>query len=138
LYPQRDLDVNLLQHMIYHGKVLYTMDQVLPAVPDSLKIGYTAQQQEWANYFEPDIWAWFLQENLLYEADYNRIQKYLGEAPFTPELGERNESAPKLGAFIGWKIVRAYMARNKEKPLLDLLATDAQEILDESRYRGGR
>ncbi|MBK1440145.1 hypothetical protein JHJ32_09125 [Parapedobacter sp. ISTM3] len=74
----------------------------MPDVADSLKIGYTGQQWAWANRFERDIWAWFLQENLLYEADYNRIQKYLGEAPFTPELGEQNESAPKLGVFIGW------------------------------------
>lgn len=139
LLPQDDLDVSLLQHMIYQGKVLYIMDQALPDVADSLKIGYTAQQLEWANYFERDIWGWFLQENLLYESDYNRIQKYLGEAPFTPELGERNESAPKLGAFIGWKIVRAYMNRYKEKPPSDLLtAGNAQEILNESRYRGGR
>ncbi|WP_370584488.1 gliding motility lipoprotein GldB [Parapedobacter sp. ISTM3] len=102
LYPQDELDVTLLQHMVYQGKVLYVMERVMPDVADSLKIGYTGQQWAWANRFERDIWAWFLQENLLYEADYNRIQKYLGEAPFTPELGEQNESAPKLGVFIGW------------------------------------
>jgi len=139
LLPQTDLDVTLLQHMIYHGKVLYAMDQVLPGVPDSLKIGYTAKQLEWANRYESDIWAWFLQENLLYESDYNRIQKYLGEAPFTAELGERNESAPKLGAFIGWKLVTAYMDRNSDVTLSELLGnTDAQYLLNESRYRGGK
>ncbi len=139
LLPQNDLDVNLLQHMVYQGKILYMMDQVLPDVADSLKIGYTGQQQEWAAHYERDIWAWFLQEELLYDADYYRIQKYLGEAPFTPELGEGNESAPKLGVFIGWKIVRNYMDRHPEVSLPALLANkDAQQILDESRYRGGR
>src|SRR5690606_18920677 len=97
------------------------------------------EQWEWANHFERDIWAWLLQENLLYEADYNRIQKYLGEAPFTPELGEQNDSAPKLGVFIGWKIVRAYMERNPDISLSGLLEiNDAQKILDGSRYRGGQ
>ena len=140
LFPQSDLDVNLLQHMVYQGKVLYAMDLLLPTVADSLKIGYTTQQEEWANYFESDIWGWFLQENLLYESDYNRIQKYLGEAPFTPELGEQNESAPKLGVFIGWKIVREYMDRNPEVTLSQLLFEhrDAQQLLNESRYRGGK
>lgn len=138
LYPQDALDVSLLQHMVYQGKVLYVMEQVMPDVADSLKIGYTTDQWAWANHFERDIWAWFLQENLLYESDYNRIQKYLGEAPFTPELGEQNESAPKLGVFIGWKMVRAYMERHPEVGLSELLGTkDAQKILDESRYRGG-
>ncbi|SKB29577.1 gliding motility-associated lipoprotein GldB [Parapedobacter luteus] len=137
LYPQDELDVTLLQHMVYQGKVLYMMERVMPDVADSLKIGYTSQQWAWANRFERDIWAWFLQENLLYEADYNRIQKYLGEAPFTPELGEQNESAPKLGVFIGWQMVRKYMDRYPETALMELLRiTDAQTILDGSKYRG--
>lgn len=137
LYPQNELDVSLLQHMVYHGKVLYVMDQVMPDVADSLKIGYTDAQWAWANRFERDVWAWFLQENLLFESDYNRIQKYLGEAPFTPELGEHNESAPKLGLFIGWRIVQRYMERHPETTLKDLLAiSDAQVILEGSRYRG--
>ncbi|MGV3764158.1 gliding motility lipoprotein GldB [Parapedobacter sp.] len=138
LYPQDALDVSLLQHMVYQGKVMYVMEQAMPTVADSLMIGYTTDQWTWANHFERDIWAWFLQEDLLYEADYNRIQKYLGEAPFTPELGEQNESAPKLGVFMGWKIVRAYMERNPGTDLADLLGMkDAQRLLDESRYRGG-
>ncbi|WP_353125136.1 gliding motility lipoprotein GldB [Parapedobacter pyrenivorans] len=137
LYPQDELDVTLLQHMVYHGKVLYLMDQVMPEVADSLKIGYTESQWEWANHFERDIWAWFLQENLLFESDYNRIQKYLSEAPFTPELGEQNESAPKLGVFIGWNIVRQYMDRYRETTPKELLEIkDAQVILDGARYRG--
>lgn len=137
LYPQDQLDVSLLQHMVYHGKVLYVMDRVMPGIADSLKMGYTDQQWEWANRFEHDIWAWFLQENLLYESDYNRIQKYLSEAPFTPELGEQNESAPKLGVFIGWNIVRRYMERHSETTLKELLEIkDAQMVLDGSRYRG--
>lgn len=137
LYPQDELDATLLQHMVYHGKILYVMDQVMPDVTDSLKIGYTGPQWTWADRFERDVWAWFLQENLLYEADYNRIQKYLGEAPFTPELGENNESAPKLGQFIGWQIVQRYMQRHAAVSLPELLAiTDAQVILDGAKYRG--
>ncbi|WP_353196934.1 gliding motility lipoprotein GldB [Parapedobacter defluvii] len=137
LYPQNDLDVTLLQHMVYQGKILYVMDRVMPDVADTLKIGYTREQWEWAERYESDIWAWFLQENLLYEADYNRIQKYLGEAPFTPELGENNESAPKLGVFIGWKMVQKYMDRHPETTLADLLRIEeAQTVLDGARYRG--
>ncbi len=137
LYPQDELDVSLLQHMVYHGKLLHVMDKVMPSVADSLKIGYTKAQWEWANHFERDVWAWLLQEELLYETDYNRIQKYLGEAPFTPELGEQNESAPKLGVFIGWKIVRKYMDRHPETTLEELLQLqEAQLLLDKAGYRG--
>ena len=56
----------------------------------------------------------FLEENLLYESDYPKIQKYLNPAPFTPGLGEKNESAPKLAVWTGWQIVRQYMEKHPE------------------------
>ncbi|WP_293917158.1 MULTISPECIES: gliding motility lipoprotein GldB [unclassified Sphingobacterium] len=139
LYPQQEGDVNTLQHMIYQGKILYAMDQVMPDVADSLKIGYSAQQMKWAEAYEKEIWAWFIQEELLYNTDYLRIQKYFAEAPFTPELGENNESAPKLGSYIGWQIVRKYMNKHPESDLKKLFAIkDAQLMLDESKYKGSK
>lgn len=137
LYPQHELDATLLEHMVYQGKILYLMDQVMPDVSDSLKIGFTNEQLAWARHHEREIWAWFLQENLLYESDYNRIQRYFGEAPFTPELGENNESAPKLGSYIGWQIVRKYAERHPDTTPQELLhEADAQQLLEKARYRG--
>lgn len=137
LFPQPDGDVNMLQHMIYNGKILYAMDVMLADAPDSLKIGYTASQMDWIRRYQADVWAWFIQENLLYSSDYMGIQKYFSETPFTRELGENNESAPKLGSYIGWMIVRKFMERNPELNLTQLFATeDAQEILEGSKFRG--
>lgn len=137
LFPYTDAESHLLDQMVHHGKILYFMDRVLPGLPDSLKIGYTTAQMQWARNYERDIWAWFLSEELLYDYDFHRIQKHLGEAPFTPELGENNESAPKLGVFLGWNIVRQYMDRNPDVTLPQLMAIDnGQAILDGSRYRG--
>ncbi|WDF68257.1 gliding motility lipoprotein GldB [Sphingobacterium oryzagri] len=137
LYPQEDTDVNTLQHMVYQGKVLLALDSILPHTADSLKIGYSAQQMTWAKAYQAEVWSWFLQENLLYSTDYLRIQKYFTEAPFTAELGENNASAPKLGVYMGWQLVRKYMAENPEITLNQLLAnTDAQAILEKSRFKG--
>jgi hypothetical protein len=128
---------NTLQHMIYNGKILYAMDMLLENVSDELKIGYTKEQLAWAKKYQSDVWTWFLQENLLYSTDHLRIQKYFTEAPFTPELGEKNESAPKLGSFIGWMLVRKYMERHPKTSLNELFAIqDAQKILEESKYKG--
>lgn len=128
---------NTLQHMIYNGKVLYALDYLLEGAPDEVKIGYSKEHLAWVKRYQKDIWAWFLQENLLYNTDYPRIQKYFSEAPFTPELGENNESAPKLGSYIGWMIVRKYMERNSNVSLKKLLEnTDAQKILEESKFKG--
>ncbi|RZM18864.1 MAG: gliding motility lipoprotein GldB [Pedobacter sp.] len=137
LFPDRDENRTLLSKMIYNGKILYFMDAILEEkVPDSVKIGYTDNQMGWCEAFESDIWAFYLENNLLFETDYQKIQVYLSEGPFTPGLGEKNESAPKLGIWTGWQIVRKYMAENKDVTLQQLMAEqDAQKILNKSKYK---
>jgi gliding motility-associated lipoprotein GldB len=135
MFPESGRDKSLLAKMVYEGKMMYLMDRLLPAVGDSIKIGYTRQQLEWCQSFEASIWGYFIEENLLYETDYLKLQKYLNEAPFTPGLGEKNESAPKLAIWTGWQIVKQYMARHPEVTLQQLLAQqDAQLILNEAAY----
>lgn len=137
LFPEKDGNNSLLAKMVEHGKILYFMDQVLDeTVPDSVKIGYTDKQLAWCTAFEGDIWAYFMQNNLLFETDYQKIQMYLTEAPFTPGLGEKNESAPKLGVWIGWQLIRKYMAEHPEISLQQLMAeSDEQKILNGARYK---
>ncbi|MEO3405378.1 gliding motility lipoprotein GldB [Mucilaginibacter sp. CAU 1740] len=135
MFPENDADKSLLNKMIYNGKIMYFMDKVLPDMADSTKIRYTTQQLQWCHDFEGKIWGYFLEENLLYETDYPKIQKYLTEAPFTPGLGERNESAPKLAVWTGWQIVRKYMDKHPDVTLQQLMIDkDAQKILNESAY----
>lgn len=137
ILPQDNVNQNTLQHMLYNGKILYAMDVLLEGASDEVKIGYTAEQLAWAKKYQKDIWAWFLQEGLLYDTDYLKTQKYFTDAPFTPELGENNESAPKLGSYIGWMMVRKYMESHPEIDLVALFKEkDAQKILEQSKFRG--
>ncbi|MGX5687712.1 gliding motility lipoprotein GldB [Arcticibacter tournemirensis] len=136
MFPEPDTDHSFLDRMIYNGKILFLMSSFMPGVPDSTIIGYTSDQQKWIETYEADVWGYFLQENLLYETDYMKVQKYLSEAPFTPGLGTGNESAPKLGLFTGWQIVKNYMERNPNVTLQQLMAdTKYQEILNRSHYK---
>ena len=136
VYPESDATVSLLDKMVYNGKVLYLMQKALPTAPDSLLIGYTDAQSAWCQTYEADIWAYFIDEKLIFESDYLKIQKFLTDAPFTPGLGENNQSAPKLGVWVGWQIVKNYMDKHPETSPKDLLAlTDAQKILRESGYK---
>ena len=137
LFKEQDEDRSLLAKMIYNGKILYFMDQVMPDhMPDSVKIGYTDKQLDWCKAFEAEIWGFYLESNLLYETDYSKIQVYLSEGPFTPGLGEKNASAPKLGVWTGWQIVRKYMEENPDVTLQQLMADkDSQKILTKSKYK---
>ncbi len=137
LFQEADSDRTLISKMIHNGKILYFMDQVLnDNVKDTIKIGYTTKQLEWCNTYQVDIWGFFLENNLLFETDYQKIQVYLSEGPFTPGLGNKNESAPKLGVWIGWQIVRKYMQQNTGVTLQELMAEkDTQKILTLSKYK---
>jgi len=137
MFPENDeRDKSLLSKMVYNGKIMYFMDQIMPDVPDSTKIGFTDKQIKWCEDYKANIWGYFLEENLLYETDYQKIQKYLSEAPFTPGLGEENESAPKLAIWTGWQIVKQYMEKHPEVTLQQLMTNpDAQKILNEASYR---
>ena len=135
MFPEKDIDQSLLSKMIYNGKILYFMDQVLPDVPDSVKITYTSKQIDWAQKNESAVWGYLLDENLLYETDYPKIQKFINVGPFTQGIGENNESAPRLGIYIGWQIVKKYMEKNSGVTLQQLMNnTDAQQILTDSKY----
>ncbi len=137
LFKERDEDQTLLAKMVYNGKILYFLDQVLPeATADTIKIGYTTNQLNWCKQFESNIWGFFLERDLLYQSDIQKIQTYITDGPFTPGLGDKKSSAPKLGVWIGWQIVKKYMAENPDVTLQQLMAdNDAQKILTRSKYK---
>jgi gliding motility-associated lipoprotein GldB len=127
-------DQTMLTEMIQFGKSLYFAERVLPCAPDSLLIGYTNQELTGINFNEGKIWAHFLEKKLLYNTASFTIQKYVGERPNIPEI---DKTCPgRVGAWVGWQIVRKYMTTHPNVTLAQLMAdTDAQRILTESRYR---
>lgn len=137
LLAEPEVNASFLDHMIYHGKALYLLDLVLPDVADSLKIGYTDKQLAWAQHFQEQVWEWMTTEELLYQTDLAQFNRHFSEAPFTLGLGEKNESAPKLGIYMGWQLIRRYMAQHPETDIAELLhQTDGQSILYESGFQG--
>lgn len=124
----------LLERMVYEGKVLYFSDIILPETDDSLKINYSGPQLYWAEKNQGNVWGFFMEKKLLHSSDFRQINKFSEEAPFTSAFSKN--SAPRVAAYIGWQIVRAYMAKNKETGFIDLTKlTDAQQVLNKSQYK---
>lgn len=135
MFPALNKDRTLLAKMIYNGKIMFFMSKICPNIPDSTIIGLTTKQLKWAYSYEADTWGFFLEENLLFNTDYFKTQRYLSEAPFTPGIGNQNQSAPKLGIFIGWQVVKKYMNENPNVNLQQLmLEHDEQKILRLAKY----
>lgn len=128
---------NMLGEMIQLGKALYFTQKVLPCAPDSVLIGYTATELTNLQFNEGKVWAHFIEKNLLYNTSPFTIQKYVSERPNVPEI---DKTAPgRIGAWVGWQIVRKYMDTHPEVTLAQLMAKkDPQAILNESRYRPKR
>ncbi|GAB3202593.1 gliding motility-associated lipoprotein GldB [Pontibacter aydingkolensis] len=127
-------DRSLLSEMISMGKAYYFVQQVMPCTPDSLIISYTDQQLVDVHHNEGRIWAHFIEKSLLYEKNPFQIQKYIGERPSTPEID--GKAPGRIGTWLGWQIVRAYMERNPNVTLPQLMAdTDYRKIFSESKYK---
>jgi hypothetical protein len=124
----------LLDKMVEAGKQLYFLDAMMPAVPDSVKIGYTSHQLKWMDQHKRDVWAVFVKNHFIYSADYLLLTKLTQDGPFTE--GFSRQSPPRMASWFGWQIVRAYMNKHPEQSPDDLFRIkDAQQILEASGYK---
>ncbi len=131
----RPRDRSFLSRMVYYGKELYLKDRMMPMSTDEEKIGYSSEEMEWARANEEQIWRYFIERELLYSTDPKLGPRFLDPAPFSKfRLELDNESPGRLGRYIGWQIVRAFM----EKEQLDLqtmLSLPGEQIFKESNYK---
>jgi len=125
---------NFLDEIIENAKTLYFLDAMLPNKADHLKMGFTENQLNWCVQNEQNIWAFFIDKQILYSADYEITRKFTQDGPFT--LAFSKEAPAMIGNWIGWQITRSYMDKNSDVSLRDLLReTDAQKILKKSGYK---
>lgn len=123
----------MIDYMVWHGIQLYALEKLLPELPDTLRLFYTAAHMQWleenARFAYKELLPYFQ------ESRYFTIQQYIGEEPFTKDFGR--ESPPRLGWYFGWQAVRRY-AEKKDISLRELLQTPVEQyakLYEESGYR---
>ncbi|MGA1227387.1 MAG: gliding motility lipoprotein GldB [Tamlana sp.] len=126
----------LLDEMIYYGKQLYFKDIMIPFKTEAERIAYSPAQLDWAKVNESYIWRYFVEREMLYSTDSKLPSRFIVDAPFTKFYLEEidTESPGRLGQYIGWQIVRAYMDNNKTS-LKDLLIKSTEEIFNNSKFK---
>jgi gliding motility-associated lipoprotein GldB len=139
-FELHDKNADLLSEMIHQGKILYLLDALMPDASNAMKISYTETQLDWCDAHEESVWFYFIDNDLLYTKESTEIIKYMGEAPFIQGFPEG--SPGRIGHWLGWQIVKAYMKENPTVSLQDLMMTEylmlnsnAQEILNKSKYK---
>jgi len=126
----------LIDEMIHEGKILYLVDALIPETSDSIKMGYTSEQMEWAEENESQIWAALIDAKALFTTEPDEIRDYISDGPFTTAKGFGAGTAPRVGSYIGWQIVKKYMQLHPEIKMDAFLAlTDSDKIMTEARYK---
>lgn len=133
-YEQTAVKKEFLSQMVYQGKLLYYLDAMAPSMHDTLKTGYSSAQLKWVKENETKIWSFFIEKKLLFSTDASEYAKFINDGP--PSSGFSPDAPAKLGAWIGWQIVKTYMEKNSEITLDQLLLeNDALKILEQSGYK---
>lgn len=128
-------DRSFLSKIIYYGKELYLKDKLLPLTTDAQKINYSEEQLVWAKTNEEPIWRNFIEQEHLYSTDNKLAQRFLEPAPFSKfGLDLDNESPGRIGRYLGWQIVKAFMNKNGVS-LQQMLQLPAAEIFKKSNYK---
>lgn len=124
-----------LAHMLHYGKILYLKDKFIPFKSDADKIGYTQEELVWAEANEDQIWRYFIENELIYDTDSQLYTRLLYPAPFSKFYLQLDAESPdRLGQYIGWNIIRAYMDRN-DVSIKRMLNTSAEEIFNKANYK---
>lgn len=125
---------NLLSQMIFQGKILYLMDQLMPEAADSIKWSFSEKNLQWMEEQESMIWKFWIDKKLLFNNKAIETMKYINEGPFTP--GMPREAPARVAVWTGLQIVESYMKKHPEiGPAQLMKIKDAATLLNQSGYK---
>ena len=107
--------------VFFWGKVLFVLDQLAPELEDRLWMDWSEGQMAWALENERAVWLELQPQTNLFERDFGRYNRWFVEGPFTRAANIPQESPDRLGAWMGYRIVSDFMAKNPELSLRELL-----------------
>jgi hypothetical protein len=133
IYQPKDL----LSELVFYGKIMYVAEALAPELPDSILMSWSPEQWEWAIGGEENVWKTLANEKTMYHSKPFEINKWFADGPFTSATGIPQQSAPQLGVWMGWNIIRSYMKKFPETSMEALLnESDNQRLL--SAYVPGK
>ena len=128
--PEKD---NLLSQMIYKGRAMYCVKQLLPEINDTLLWGYTASQLQFCLDNEKSMWEFMVENKLLFETEKFRVNQLVNPAPFTKDFSQ--QSPGRTAVWIGYRIAESLAKHHTGITLQELMEeSDYQKMLQLSKY----
>lgn len=130
-------NATVLERMLYHGAVVTAVMNAVPEASLADALGYTREQYEWVVENSNEIWNMMILRRLIYSTSESDADKLLQPSPASVII---NKDAPgRVGRYMGYRIVSAYMKRHPDIGLPQLLSPEfygAEDALIESEYDG--
>jgi gliding motility-associated lipoprotein GldB len=124
-----------IETIIYWGKIRYLISVLYPEASPHLWLHYKASAYDWAKNNEAYIWMYFIEKEMLYDTDPNLSERFIAKAPFSKFYLEiDNESPGRIGQYLGWRIVDAFM-KNNDVSLQEMLQTEATTLFEKSKFK---
>jgi len=124
---------DLISWMIFHGKILYLMQTLLPEISENILFNCTAGQLNWCKNNEGKIWGHFIDKKLFYSVDFKNQVNYINDGPFTSGFPE--ESPARIGVWLGWQLVKSYMNKNGGTIPQLMELQDGHQLFNKSGYK---
>ena len=132
-FPFKAKKNNLMEQMIYQGKILYFLQALLPEKSENDIMKYSNEAFKWCVNNESHVWAYIIEHKHLFSTQSSMARNYINDAPFTS--GMPQESPGRIGTWIGLQIVKSYMEKHSEVSLPELMLNDDYaSLLRESAY----
>jgi hypothetical protein len=113
-----DRGENFLEDLIYFGKLRYAIRAMLPEKSRADIMRYSEEEYEFALASEYSIWQYLVSKEWIYTTDMKVKLRFFEPAPTTVGV---DGSPGRLGQFIGWQMVEAYMEKHPAVTLKELL-----------------
>lgn len=118
---------SLVEQMITWGKILYIVEATIQDIPKHQILRFKESKFKWATENELQTWKYLVKQELLFSKNERDISNFVNEGPFTIGLPEK--SPDRMGQFIGWKIIHAYMEDHPKTSLKHLIDLPYNSLL---------
>ena len=134
-HVKKDLDRTLLSEMIYYGKILFINKLLLSKSEDYLLFHTSKDKIHWANNNENNIWAFFVENEYLFNTSDDLKLRFISTAPYLKFNLDIDKYSPgSIGKWLGYKIVNSYMI-NTNVSIDELIKMDNYKIFKKSNYK---
>ena len=124
----------IIGEMVFYGRRNFFVEAMCPEIADSVLLGYSTHQWQWAVENEGAVWADIVGNRRLYDAGLDNYMMYFGDGPFTQAYS--SDAPSRLGEFFGLNIIRAYASTHDDFDLKQIMQRkDLQNIFQDSGYK---